>query len=189
MLNIKSVLTRNTDPGLVAMTGVINLLVSEAGPPPAAAAGRLGQQGPRGFAGVRAVALWALAPTFATSPTPLAEHRHHLTHTALHWPAPLQNQMESPDFLPELGTIGRMTLTGTPGLVGTRPPCAARLLCPVLPWNHWRVVVAHRCLPHAACRLGCSFRSHFIPRCLTWSRPRRPTYYCWQGCAARCGGT
>lgn len=27
MLNIKSVLTRNTDPGLIAMTGVINLLV------------------------------------------------------------------------------------------------------------------------------------------------------------------
>ena len=26
--------------------------------------------------------------------------------------AVLQNQMESPDFLPELGTIGRMTLTG-----------------------------------------------------------------------------
>ncbi|PRW57535.1 hypothetical protein C2E21_4115 [Chlorella sorokiniana] len=48
VLNIKSVLTRNTDPGLIAMTGVINLL----------------------------------------------------------------NQMESPDFLPELGTIGRMTLTG-----------------------------------------------------------------------------
>ena len=27
VLNIKSVLTRNTDPGLIAMTGVINLLV------------------------------------------------------------------------------------------------------------------------------------------------------------------
>lgn len=25
---------------------------------------------------------------------------------------PPQNQMESPEFLPELGTIGRMTLTG-----------------------------------------------------------------------------
>ncbi|KAI3438037.1 hypothetical protein D9Q98_000480 [Chlorella vulgaris] len=48
VLNIKSVLTRNTDPGLIAMTGVINLL----------------------------------------------------------------NQMESSEFLPELGTIGRMTLTG-----------------------------------------------------------------------------
>lgn len=30
VLNIKSVLTRNTDPGLIAMTGVINLLVSRA---------------------------------------------------------------------------------------------------------------------------------------------------------------
>ncbi|KAL4437472.1 hypothetical protein ABPG77_003453 [Micractinium sp. CCAP 211/92] len=48
VLNIKSVLTRNTDPGLIAMTGVINLL----------------------------------------------------------------NQMEAQDFLPELNTIGRMTLTG-----------------------------------------------------------------------------
>ncbi|KAL4452129.1 hypothetical protein ABPG75_007791 [Micractinium tetrahymenae] len=48
VLNIKSVLTRNTDPGLIAMTGVINLL----------------------------------------------------------------NQMEAQDFLPELTTIGRMTLTG-----------------------------------------------------------------------------
>ena len=27
VINIKSVLTRNTDPGLIAMTGVINLLV------------------------------------------------------------------------------------------------------------------------------------------------------------------
>jgi hypothetical protein len=30
VLNIKSVLTRNTDPGLIAMTGVINLLVGAA---------------------------------------------------------------------------------------------------------------------------------------------------------------
>jgi hypothetical protein len=31
VLNIKSVLTRNTDPGLIAMTGVINLLVRGGG--------------------------------------------------------------------------------------------------------------------------------------------------------------
>lgn len=110
VLNIKSVLTRNTDPGLIAMTGVINLLVRRP-----------------------ACLLWAVIQPAGCMPgSPdcasglLLRHGRvaHLLHlpdcqpashaliSAPSLPFPLQNQMESPDFLPELGTIGRMTLTG-----------------------------------------------------------------------------
>jgi len=71
-------------------------------------------------------------------------------HALLHRPTHkfLQNQMESPDFLPELGTIGRMTLTG---------------LCSEVRWRRFRCAAL-------GCGLGCADRKQPAKRGLLGGR-------------------